>query len=299
MSLAIVEQLRRRGIASKPSIGPEILVCCPFCISRGTTPDRRYRLGVNTETGMGHCFNCGYRTRSRALRDLRIAKAVSTAAAPERRPEVAPPDDFQPLRKSDRGYWERKAWRYLERRGVSGSQMRRHGIGLSLTGRAHHRVVFPIRGGGEARGWSARSITEATPKWLHSVGLASCYVARRVRPGGAAVVTEGILDALAVARGTGYGVGVVALLGTRLTPAKWGPLEPCRDVLLWLDPDQAGVSAMGQLAPELADRGKRVWVPPQLETDPGDLPDDCILPALRARKPWTPAEQTLRMAGLL
>ena len=39
-------------------------ICCPMCLSRGETADRRYRCGIIQGDGIGiKCFNCGFSTR--------------------------------------------------------------------------------------------------------------------------------------------------------------------------------------------------------------------------------------------
>jgi hypothetical protein len=41
-----------------------ITICCPSCVSRGETQDRKFRCGIIVGDGIGvNCFNCGFRSR--------------------------------------------------------------------------------------------------------------------------------------------------------------------------------------------------------------------------------------------
>lgn len=41
-----------------------INICCPMCVGRGESPDKRYRCGVKNDKGIGiYCYNCGFKTR--------------------------------------------------------------------------------------------------------------------------------------------------------------------------------------------------------------------------------------------
>jgi hypothetical protein len=39
-------------------------ICCPMCVSRGTSQDKRFRCGIKAGDGIGvNCFNCGFKSR--------------------------------------------------------------------------------------------------------------------------------------------------------------------------------------------------------------------------------------------
>lgn len=41
-------------------------ICCPMCMSRGESQDRKFRCGIKPDDGIGvNCFNCGFRCRWR------------------------------------------------------------------------------------------------------------------------------------------------------------------------------------------------------------------------------------------
>ena len=296
--------LRRRGLACRAADPPEIWVCCPFCERRGTTPDLRFRLGVNVVSGLGHCFNCGWRSRA-ALKALRIGHIrmieTMTAKPVVRRPRPKLPDDYQELALIDKdvwGHWERVAMDYLHGRGIHMGQIRRHRIGLSLTGPHHHRIIFPIRINEKLVGFSARTITEATPKWLHSKGLAAPFVVRESERG--VIVVEGIMDALAVdrvVRRWSEPPGVIALLGTRMTETRHRIIRKADKVILWMDPDTAGDTAMMTIGARLFDAGHTVVVI-ESETDPGDMDRDAIESILTVERPWGPYLFVRRLKGL-
>jgi len=41
-----------------PSHKDEVRFCCPFCVQRGKTPDRKFHLYVSLSKGVGFCFRC-------------------------------------------------------------------------------------------------------------------------------------------------------------------------------------------------------------------------------------------------
>ena len=284
----VMQSLRGRGYACRSGGGDEIWVCCPFCTSRGTTPDRRYRLGVHAISGLAHCFNCRWRAfGTRTFTALRVARPDTAAVAvPVAKPPPKPslPGDFEPL--AEGGWWQDSAVQYLRDRRVSLEQARRHGAGLSLAGRFHHRIVFPIRRAGKLMGCTGRSITEAVPKWLHSRGLKGSFVACPPVANGPVVVTEGVFDALAVARASNYRLGSVAILGTKLTADRYADFEHAGFVLLWMDPDAAGRNAVRGLGAMLADQGHTVRFA-RSAGDPGSMTNAEIAGAAKAAIPWT------------
>jgi len=278
--------------------GYEITLNCPFCVGRGTTQDTRYRLGINVRYNLCHCFNCHFKSRD-ALRDLKVTLIHDFPEEPAepKKPERELPEDYEPLNGPKGAHWQKVAWRYLVKRRLAPRQIRRHEIGISLVGRAHHRVIFPIYGNRKLRGWSGRSIVEATPKWLHSHGMEHAYsICKMSDAGRVVVVTEGIFDSLAVARATKYRTPSVALMGTRLTVQKYKAIADYRKVVLWLDPDEAGMSAMSKIGADLADRGHAVTFVVSDE-DAGDLKQSEIHRALMTAKPWTAAAQNLWLSG--
>lgn len=294
----ILALLLRRGLDARVGARQgEIYLNCPFCVRRGTSPDHRQRLGLNVKKNVGHCFNCGWKSRT-ALRDLQVAVRTSLPTAAEAytlretepEPKTAPaalPESFQLLDGADTDHWARRAWCSLIERGMPPSQIVRHRVGMCLTGPFHHRVVFPIRRKRRLLGITARTFVSATPKWLHSKDFTDAF---EVSPAsGPVVLAEGVMDALAIARATSYSLGVVALLGTKLSQRKRRSLRGRREAILWLDPDAAGLGprGLGRLSAQLADLGVRSeWVPPvEGGSDPGDLEDAQILRGLAARRP--------------
>lgn len=282
---AILIQLRQRGLKAIQTGTPnEISLCCPFCVRRGQTSDTRFRLSVNTHKNAAYCFNCHWSSRH-ALQALKIAGAEGIleeeVIIP---PTIQLPDDFEPLEASTDD-WIEQGYEYVKKRGMTDKQIARYHVGLSMTGRAAGRVVFPIFHDRKLVGWSGRSLIKREPKWLHSKGLVYGYPVVDSLHRDWLVVVEGIFDALAVGRQyRAYG-----LLGTHLTDTRLRPLKFYGKILLWLDPDRAGIAATIAIAERLTQEQKELHVvmPKVWKVDPSDLTDDQIQFHIHTARKWT------------
>lgn len=98
------------------------------------------------------------------------------------------------------------------------------------------------------------------------------------------VVVEGIFDQLRL------GPGAVALLGTYVSPTHMAYLRRFSEVVLWLDPDEAGLSATEDLKRRLMalTRPPILRVSP-FESEPGDLPP--THPAITLLRRWLSARE--------
>lgn len=131
------------------------------------------------------------------------------------------------------------------------------------------------------RSWHTRGLTQERG-WRVFPGTDKqhyLYGSREVRPN-RVVVVEGIFDQLR------FGPGAVALLGTYVSPTHMAYLRQFNEVVLWLDPDEAGQTATAELQKRLAalTRPPVVRVVASFDSEPGDLPP--AHPAITVLKRW-------------
>lgn len=283
--MTFVELLTFRGIRWRRNVvkPAELKLCCPFC------GDQRFRLGINPSRGFGHCFNCNWRAKTRAaqrfLRQLDIT-GVTISDAPEEYGEqletgVELPKDFTPLGPEcirDDFMW--RPLRYLLDRGIPLQQVQKHYVGLTLTGRFAYRIIFPVVYKDELRMVIGRDYTGCKePKYLNSRGRRVLYNCVPSTSSSRVIhLAEGIIKAFALERVLGVQAG--ALLGHSVTPDQIEQLHECRykRVVLWSDPDAAGIQGTRTVAEELTKQGLRVdlvYPVPALQVD--ELTDEQIV----------------------
>lgn len=262
------EWLRREFGARRGSTPDEVWICCPFCPDHGQTADTRFRLGVNVRTGVGHCFNCEYKSRD-VLADLGLvterddARDDAESRAKEKENSPEPEDDrdwrYEPLPGDPQDEIAAAAGRYLHVRGVPEWQIRRKRLGFARSGRFRYRVLFPVREstGGTIAMVGRTWVEGIEPKYKNSIGMRWFYNAPKKRRS-RIVVAEGPLDALAIDRsmnppGQGREWDVVAVLGRKTTDAQEAYLRQYQRVVLWADRDRVGFEGFEKLAGLLAD----------------------------------------------
>jgi 5S rRNA maturation endonuclease (ribonuclease M5) len=282
----VIVQLRRRGHKVRRSgIRNEIWMCCPFCTLNGKTSDTEFKLGVNVRNGKGHCFRCGWRSRT-ALTHLQVQGSTEVPTEkPATRKPVELPKDFHLLTPNDEDDWFQLAWKYCVDRGMSEEQILRHKVGLSLEGRFRGRVVFPIYEDDTLVGLTGRTLMKrARPPWLHSENLTTVYWAGRSGKR-TVTVTEGVFDALRLERFLSPKTDTMALLGTHLSEAKMRAFKDYREVILWLDPDRAGINAVTEIGGLLIEREKTVSVVSS-NRDPSELDERTIRTCYKEQFAW-------------
>jgi len=242
--VTLVEILELRGIPyRRHSVrSDEIRLCCPFCTSRGETPDRRFRLGINIARGMGHCFNCGWRSQNAVERLLDYLGAKDQY-------HQLPQDDSSPDGSCSIGLpigfsivgtvgdeLDQLALQYLLHRGVSKQQIVRYKVGATFVGNYAYRVVFPLWYNGKLQGFVARDIAGKEPRYL-SGGRKALF---NPRPAETLILAEGVFKALRIERALNRPVS--ATLGRELTDYQLEQLQALGvgHVVLWPDPDKAG-----------------------------------------------------------
>jgi DNA primase len=281
----ILEALQQAGIDYTPhqsKVG-EIWIDCPFCVDNNTTPDYRKRFGLNVLTGIAHCFNCEFRSTDKAYTFRLLAQKLATGElesaehvpTPSRLPErIELPISFTRLNPGAGDYWMARAWKFVRKRGVTPEQMKHFRIGFCEVGEFAYRIIMPAYWRNKLVGVISRDITgQQKPKYKNSVGAKVIYGIERVRCD-TAILSEGPFDRHAIGRVCpNFDAG--ALLGHSLTDLQASILKPYKHIILWLDPDKAGVEGSIMVARKL--KKKKVWfVMPDMEDprDPDELTDE-------------------------
>jgi Toprim domain-containing protein len=306
------EALEAADIEVRPGASSEeIWMCCPFCTERGESADGRFRLGVNLRTGQGQCFNCSWKGRGEYTFS-QIQKSLATGeieAAQELRHKKKHhkekpylPNDFERLRKptnkgviGDTDYWNDKAYKYIRSRGVTEGQIDRKHIGYSLIGDMAYRAVFPVYVRGKLKGLVGRDITgKQEIPYRNSVGGKALYNVQD-HPHKTVVLMEGIFDTLVAEKpARKIDMDVNGLLGHDLTDDQMELLEPYKTIILWLDPDEAGLKGLMKI-PRKIPKDKIVKVvlpmgfkhPGASDTDPSELEPTVIVKRLLHAKHLT------------
>ena len=207
--------------------GDEIKICCPFCIEEGELSlDDRFRLGINTTTGAAHCFNCGKKgygdfilqELQRVLDTGDLELAQETRKHKKKRNKVMLPEGFQLLESPDGDQWNKVAWRYIRKRGVTEKQIKEKQIGYTLIGDHHHRIIAPIYRHRHLLGFVGRDMTDNMElKYMNSYGDKAIYNLPDHVHHKSISLSEGFFDALAIERGSlKLGIDSGALLGHEL-----------------------------------------------------------------------------------
>ena len=304
----LIETLDTMGLEYREhsSRADEIFICCPFCEEEGTTPDTRFRLGVNVVAGKLHCFNCGKKSSNSDYTWKELARALETgtlqAAAQlvkrdiiRAKPELPP--DYTPVtfeRTAD--HWNEVALRYLRTRNISLPQIKKKKIGYSTVGDYRYRIIVPVYYDNELAGFVGRAfVIGLEPKYKNSVGQKVIYNIPDT-PKRGIILTEGVFDALAIEKSVSRYWDSGALLGTSLTDKQMSQLIPYEKVVLWPDPDILErvdvMKGWKRVGTQLQDANKRVMIvlpdPDLEEYDPSELFPQEIEAKLGTRVEFTP-----------
>jgi DNA primase len=302
----LLSELRGNGIEvieSTSGDGNEIRVCCPFCVEMGESPDFKYRLGINLASGLGHCFNCGWSSRQAVLMYVRkiglqdgvvteVLNTSFTQQTRERDAVVTLPQGFTPLVElDDDDPYLSFAFRYARKRGITRRQMREKEIGATADDYQYRgRIIFPVRmGDGKLAGFVTRDCTGLSSyKYLNKVGTKSVYNVRPdLYPHALLVLSEGIVKALAIERATRYKLCSSATLGNSITDYQMNQMKSFREIVLFPDPDKAGLKGFMGIAANLTTQFSKVSVAyPWPEQQADDLDPSVIREHLRNRRPY-------------
>jgi hypothetical protein len=182
-------------------------ICCPMCVLRGETPDRKHRCGVTHDgltTGV-NCFNCGFRARyqpgehlSRNMRDFLEALGTSrrdmgrlvlwaeqmrrhppdlvVAQAPttiDQHPTANLPHGARPLSDwADEGCrdpWFCRVARYLCSRGAVAMAASTYYWTPSTFRDLNRYLLIPCHQDQRVVGWTARAVDPALTRYLKSL----------------------------------------------------------------------------------------------------------------------------------
>lgn len=309
----LIEQLEALGLEYREhsSRVDEIYICCPFCEEQGTTPDTRFRLGINVVQGKFHCFNCDKRSSNPEYTWSELARALETGTleavsklakreSPKKKIELPP--DFALVSNRTSEHWNGVALRYLQRRNISSKQIVEKNIGFSTVGEFRYRIIVPVYYNGELEGIVARAfVLGLEPKYKNSIGQKVIYNIPD-KPRLSIVLTEGVFDALALEKSLRRYMDSGAVLGHSLTDKQMQQLSPYKNVVLWPDPDKAGLEGFAKMGQQLQEAGKQVEIIlpdfSKLEFDPSELWSAEILAKFKTRIAFTP-EVKLRMKAMI
>jgi len=267
-----------------------VQICCPFCTERGETPDHRFRLGL-TASGLGHCFNCGWKSRRgwgavyRALgiRSSIVARNQGNPVTLEQEPleDVGLPKGFIPLWKGKLP--SQQPLNYLKKRGVTPQQIRRYQIGSCWKGELAGRVVVPIVWKAKVVGVVARDFTGQQRRRYLNTGKKAIWgplkpKLKRIH------VFEGVFKAMRAENVLRQ--PCVAILGSQLSGFQVYQIDHVQpdEVVLWPDPDRPGILGASQSVYKLQELGITVYL--AKVTRPADeCPLEEIAQAYRSRQP--------------
>lgn len=270
--------LRTAGVTDWSSSGEQYRMQCPRAITHHNNRDRNHSFYVKYD-GACYCHGChcgGGRRELFKLFDLdgeQIDECFS-ATEPETmrsRPPAGPPklpEEYKPL---EAGHVPTFVLR--EKRGLTLEQIRDHEVGFCWSGMYDNRVVFPVKMGGELRGFIARwlgPVPDGEKKVLfmtHMRASEMIYNIDAVAGSNTVVVTEGVYDALAVERAELPGVSV---FGSRMSKAQVSMLVPFRTIILMPDVDDAGQGMVKEAMKRRLDRHATVKVAKLPVGDPND-----------------------------
>jgi hypothetical protein len=292
MNLRAALRQARIRYQTKATNPDEIILNCPFCVSRHESPDTRFRCAVNVAKNAGNCLNCGWAVNEGAIEAVVAMLQLDTGRevrkwlddapeTPEPRPgqkvEHGPPEGFfalgmlylDELRECDPAL---VAIQYLQQRGFTWEQIVDQQIGMCLRERYAFRIIFPIMAlvwdaatqkqtKPAWDGFVARTIANAEPKYLNSAGPKPLYVAgpflnkdQMKKQSSMIVLSEGVIKAHAIYSAFDHLSNwySAALLGHTISDRQREELPSHRGILIFPDPDVAGLQGALKVARELS-----------------------------------------------
>src|ERR1700761_1856365 len=294
--------------------GGEVDVNCCFC------SDKKRRLGINVLTGVAHCFKCDFTSgdrksvvNSKRRTFQKISEAfnytqtftldegevdTSVESKEEELKQAAPvyqvrmPKEFEPLWKNVNDKESRTAYRYLRERRVTAKQIKRFKIGFCAFGYYSNRIVFPVYYKGELKGLVGRDYSgKADIKYLNSKGDKTFYnLPPRSKRKKTLLMVEGIFDVLACRRCKALvkEYDIIGVLGSKIPPKQLKLLSTYNNIVIWAEPDRAGVEGTIKRAKQLKQKNRLIEVimplkEPEEDSDPGGMKPEEILERVKGK----------------
>lgn len=289
----------------------EITICCPFCIENGHSQDLDYKLGINLAKEIAHCHRCDWRAGGEHLFNA-LADTVNadeshetdekpTTQGPQKKEKPAKlrvtrlPTTFEPLWTDDQDRIGMEALEYLLKRGITMQQIKRHRIGFCGAGQYVHRIIFPVFCKTHVVGFTARTFRKGEPKYLNSIGekFLYSYPQRLSAQKKRCLLVEGPIDTLSVEQVCSDRYDCIGRFGSSLTPIQLRALSRYKEIVLFPDPDQAGVEGVIRVAKDLKENTSSIikCVVPDKDMiyDPGAMEPEEIKAALQHIEVWSAA----------
>lgn len=181
-----------------------------------------------------------------------------------------------------------QARRYVKKRGITLRQLHEHEIGATVADDLYrYRIIFPVRREGKLVGLVARDWTgKSEKKFLNSDNTRSLYNADPKKYGTKmAILSEGVVKALAIERAFRYKVCSAATLGATITDPQVNQLTDFKEVVLFSDPDRVGLKGFLGVANNLQSMVEKVsfaWPLPDRQAD--DMSEEEIVEAVNGRR---------------
>ena len=268
--------------AKKTGSPYELRINCPSC------DDTQHHCYVNVLKGVYHCFRCQSSGRISQIREAendlaRFYKKVEQFFKPteEVEPPIELPGEFSklygPVKKQS--ILRNSAMEYLTQRGFYEYEIKKYQLGYCEKGYFAKRIIIPAIFEGKLEYFLARAFVPAIePKYLNPrVHKKSILFYTEQRPTKSAVICEGALDAISIARVH----PAIALLGKELSSEQMKRIiSSVETAIVMIDPDayKYAVSVWMRLREyipcKLIDNSK-------MSKDPGDMSPEEIKEALQ------------------
>jgi hypothetical protein len=281
--------LQIAGVTDWWQSGEQYKMQCPRALTHHNNRDRNHSFYVKYD-GACYCHGCHAQGGRRELFKLFELDGEQiddcfTAVDPDSVRTLAPaepphlPKEYEPFYYAvdhGEGDWE-WVWNTIPdellERGLTSAQFAKHEVGMCCSGIYASRAIFPVKMGGELRGFVARwlgPVPENEKKVLfprHMRASEMIYNIDAVVGGETLVVSEGAYDALALERAELPGVSV---FGSRMSKAQAAMLLPFRTIVLMPDADDAGQGMIREAMKRRLDRHAVVKVARLPKGDPND-----------------------------